>query len=48
MCIWTPLPVPIDQVVEHPLWEREVVGLNLGRALPNALKMVPVATLISG
>ena len=33
-------------VVEHPLRDREVVGSNLGRAIPKALKMVPVATLL--
>ena len=32
-------------MVEHPLREREVVGSNPGRAIPKALKMVPVATL---
>ena len=39
-------PVPIAQMVEHPLREREVVGSNPGRAIPKALKMVPVATLL--
>ena len=33
-------------MVEHPLREREVVGSNPGRAIPKALKMVPVATLL--
>ena len=33
-------------MVEHPLRDREVVGLNPGRAIPKALKMVPVATLL--
>ena len=33
-------------MVEHSLREREVVGLNPGRAIPKALKMVPVATLL--
>ena len=33
-------------VVEHPLRDREVVGSNPGRAMPKALKMVPVATLL--
>ena len=33
-------------VVEHPLRDREVVGSNPGRAIPKALKMVPVATLL--
>ena len=33
-------------VVEHPLWDREVVGSNPGCAIPKALKMVPVATLL--
>ena len=39
-------PVPIAQMVERPLREREVVGSNPGRAIPKALKMVPVATLL--
>ena len=29
-----------------PLRDREVVGLNPGRAIPKALKMVPVATVL--
>ena len=33
-------------MAEHPLWDREVVGSNPGRAIPKALKMVPVATLL--
>ena len=33
-------------MVKHPLREREVVGSNPGRAIPKALKMVPVATLL--
>ena len=33
-------------MVEHPLRDREVVGRNPGRAIPKALKMVPVATLL--
>ena len=33
-------------MVEHPLRERKVVGSNPGRAIPKALKMVPVATLL--
>ena len=33
-------------VVEHPFRDREVVGSNPGRAIPKALKMVPVATLL--
>ena len=33
-------------VVEHPLRDREVVGSIPGRAIPKALKMVPVATLL--
>ena len=37
---------PCGSVVEHPLRDREVVGSNLGRAIPKALKMVPVATLL--
>ena len=31
---------------ERPLREREVVGSIPGRAIPKALKMVPVATLL--
>ena len=38
--------VPIAQMVERPLWEWEVVGSIPGRAIPKALKMVPVATLL--
>ena len=37
---------PAGSVVEHPLRDREVVGSNPGRAIPKALKMVPVATLL--
>ena len=37
---------PCGSVVEHPLRDREVVGANPGRAIPKALKMVPVATLL--
>ena len=37
-------PVPITQVVERLLQEREVVGSKPGRAIPKALKMVPVTT----
>ena len=33
-------------MVEHPLQEREVVGSNPDRAIPKALKLVPVATLL--
>ena len=32
-------------MVEHPLRDREGVGSNPGRAIPKAIKMVPVATL---
>ena len=39
-------PVPIAQVVERPLREREDAGSKPGRAIPKALKMVPVATLL--
>ena len=39
-------PVPIAEVVENPLREQEVVGSISGRAIPKALKMVPVATLL--
>ena len=31
---------------EHPLRDREVVGSNPGHAIPKALKMVQVATLL--
>ena len=37
---------PAGSVEEHPLRDREVVGSNPGRAIPKALKMVPVATLL--
>ena len=37
---------PAGSVVEHPLRDREVVGSNPGRAIPKALKMVLVATLL--
>ena len=37
-------PVPIAQMVERPLREREVMGSIPSRAIPKALKMVPVAT----
>ena len=40
------IPVPIAQVVERPLREREVAGSKPGRAIPKALKMVTVATLL--
>ena len=33
-------------MVEHPLWGWEVLCSNPGRAIPKALKMVPVATLL--
>ena len=33
-------------VVMHPLQDWEIVGSNPGRAIPKALKMVPVATLL--
>ena len=38
--------VPIVEMVERPLREQEVVGSIPGRAIPNALKMVPVAYLL--
>ena len=38
--------VHVDLVAEHPLRDQEVVGSNPGRVIPNALKMVPVATLL--
>ena len=37
---------PRGSVVEHPLRDQEVLGSNPGRAIPKALKMVPVATLL--
>ena len=37
---------PCGSVVEHPLRDREVVGSNPGSAIPKALKMIPVATLL--
>ena len=37
---------PVAQVIEHPLRDREVVGLIPGRAIPKALKMIPVAALL--
>ena len=33
-------------MAEYPLRDREVVGSNPGRAIPKALKMVPMATLL--
>ena len=33
-------------MAEHPLRDREFVGSNPGRAIPKALKKVPVATLL--
>ena len=33
-------------MVECPLGEQEVAGLNLGSAIPNALNLVPVANLL--
>ena len=33
-------------MAEHPLRDREVVGSYPGRAIPKALKMAPVATLL--
>ena len=33
-------------MVEHSLRDREVMALIPGRAIPKALKMVPVATLL--
>ena len=33
-------------MVEHPLREQAVVGSNPSQAIPKALKMVPVATLL--
>ena len=37
---------PAGSVVEHPLRDREVVSSNPSCAIPKALKMVPVATLL--
>ena len=37
---------PAGSVVEHPLRDREVVGSIPSRAIPKALKMVLVATLL--
>ena len=39
--------VPISQMVEHWLCEREVAGSIIGYAIPKALKFVLVATLLS-
>ena len=36
----------VANLVERPLREWEVVGSIPGRAIPKALKMVPVATLL--
>ena len=40
------VPGPRGSVVEHPLREPEVLGSNPGCAIPKALKMVTVATLL--
>ena len=40
------LPAPVAQVVEDPLWDWEIVGSIPSSAIPKALKMVPVATLL--
>ena len=40
------MPVPMAQMVERPLREREVVSSIPGHAIPKAFKMVPVATLL--
>ena len=37
---------PCGLVVEQPLRDREVTGSKPSRAIPKALKMVPVATLL--
>ena len=39
-------PAPVAQVVQHPLQDREVTESIPGGAIPHALKMVPVATLL--
>ena len=46
LCFLSDFTGPAGSVVEHPLWDREVVGSIAGRAIPKALKMVPVATLL--
>ena len=46
VCYESSFCVPIAQVVEHPLREWEVLGSIPGCAIPKALKMVPVATLL--
>ena len=43
---WQHILGPTAQVVERPLREREVAGSKPGRAIPKALKMVPVAILL--
>ena len=35
-----------DSVIEHPHLKQVAVGSNPGRAIPGALKVVPVATLL--
>ena len=46
LCIVSQFTGPRGSVVESPLRDREVVGSNPGCAIPKALKMVPVATLL--
>ena len=46
MLLSVPLTGPGGSVVEHPLREQEAVGSNPGRAIPKALKMVTMATLL--
>ena len=41
------VPVSVAQVVERPLGDREVEGSKPGRAIPKALKFVPVNTLMT-
>ena len=42
----SPTSGPCGSVIEHPLRHWAVVGSNPGCAIPKALKMVPVATLL--
>ena len=36
----------VAQVVQHPLWDREVMNLIPGCAIPQVLKIVAAATLL--
>ena len=42
----TNIPVRRSSMLELPLRDREAVGSNPGRAIPKALKIVPMATLL--